>query len=424
MNRVISILWMIFVVMVVALGSGCDQARMEAVGHGHEPGGHGHGAENADEPPHGPHGGRLLSDGDMALEMTIDESGRPPRWQVYPYHAGEPMAADQVSATVTLGRLDGEMNIFQLRPEADALVSDEIVTEPHSFDVTVAASYRQRTYQWHYETYEGRVEISSAMAREMGVEVEPVGPVGFEQTLEVLGRISFAPDAMATVRAQFPGRVIKVTKTQGDSVKQGDVMAVIEATDSLREYSIRAPIDGVVIERQTNVGDVARDAPLFMLGDLNRLRVNFHIYPGDFNLIRPGQAVKIHSINEQSHAESVISAYLPTTESATQTIIAYAPLLNPEEYWLPGMMVTGQVVVDQAEIPLAVRTQALQAFRDFTVVFARVGDQYEVRMLELGRQNRQWAEVLGGIKPGQEYVTKNSFLIKADIEKSGASHDH
>ena len=58
------------------------------------------------------------------------------------------------------------------------------------------------------------------------------------------------------------------------------------------------------------------------------------------------------------------------------------------------------------------------------MVFAKVGETYEVRMLNLGRQTPEWTEVLGGIRPGQDYVTENSFLIKADIEKSGASHDH
>ncbi len=49
---------------------------------------------------------------------------------------------------------------------------------------------------------------------------------------------------------------------------------------------------------------------------------------------------------------------------------------------------------------------------------------YEVRMLDLGRADEEWVEVLGGLKVGTEYVTENSYLIKADIEKSGASHDH
>ncbi|MYI69911.1 MAG: secretion protein HlyD, partial [Boseongicola sp. SB0673_bin_14] len=76
------------------------------------------------------------------------------------------------------------------------------------------------------------------------------------------------------------------------------------------------------------------------------------------------------------------------------------------------------------EVPLAVRRSALQTFRDFTVVYAQIGDEYEVRMLELGRAAGDWVEVLGGLDPGTRYVTENSYVLKADIEKSGATHDH
>ena len=88
------------------------------------------------------------------------------------------------------------------------------------------------------------------------------------------------------------------------------------------------------------------------------------------------------------------------------------------------MSVKGDVLVKEKEVPLAVKNSALQRFRDFTVVFAKYGDTYEVRMLELGVSDDINVEVLSGLKPGTEYVTENSFLIKADIEKSGASHDH
>ncbi len=88
------------------------------------------------------------------------------------------------------------------------------------------------------------------------------------------------------------------------------------------------------------------------------------------------------------------------------------------------MFVRGEVVIDQIDVPLAVKQSGIQRFRDFKVVYARIGETYEVRMLELGRTDGRWVEVLGGLKPGTEYVTNNSYLIKADIEKSGASHDH
>ncbi len=101
-----------------------------------------------------------------------------------------------------------------------------------------------------------------------------------------------------------------------------------------------------------------------------------------------------------------------------------ASLPNRDGKWRPGMALQGRVTVSAFTVPLAVRTEALQRFRDFTVVFANFGDDYEVRMLELGRKTPEWTEVFSGIKPGTRYAAKGAFLIRADIEKSGASHDH
>jgi cobalt-zinc-cadmium efflux system membrane fusion protein len=47
-----------------------------------------------------------------------------------------------------------------------------------------------------------------------------------------------------------------------------------------------------------------------------------------------------------------------------------------------------------------------------------------VRPVKLGAKNSEWVEVLQGLSPNSEYVTQNSYVIKADILKSGASHSH
>ncbi len=119
-----------------------------------------------------------------------------------------------------------------------------------------------------------------------------------------------------------------------------------------------------------------------------------------------------------------IKRVFPGTDLLSQTSRIIVEIPNDTGAWSPGMMVSARVIPDDMPVNLAVRTSALQRFRDFDVVFARVGNTYEVRMLELGRRTRDWVEVLSGLKPGTRYVTENSFLIKADVEKSGASHDH
>src|SRR3546814_20612999 len=125
-----------------------------------------------------------------------------------------------------------------------------------------------------------------------------------------------------------------------------------------------------------------------------------------------------------SHCDSLPCCCFPGSDPATVALLARANLPNRDGFRRPGMRVRGVVTIQSRQVPLAVRTEALQAFRDFTVVFAQVGNTYEVRMLELGTRGPEWTEVLGGIKPGQAYVTKGSYVIKADIEKAGASHDH
>ncbi|KAF0190417.1 MAG: smmK, partial [Gammaproteobacteria bacterium] len=109
---------------------------------------------------------------------------------------------------------------------------------------------------------------------------------------------------------------------------------------------------------------------------------------------------------------------------SNQAVTARAVLDNSGGQWPPGTYVTAQVTVATHQVPLAVQRSGLQAFRDFTVVYAQIGDEYEVRMLEIGRQDGDRVEVLGGLEPGTRYVSNNSYVIKADIEKAGAAHDH
>ncbi len=372
----------------------------------------------------GPHNGRMLRDGKFALEITIFEDGVPPEYRIYAYRDDKPIPPREVALTVTLKRLDGEVNRFQFAPENDHLRGNGTVIEPHSFGVVVVASEGGRSHRWQYESYEGRVTIPDAAARAAGIEVENVGPAQIGETLELVGRVELDPSAKADVGAKFPGRVVSVSGNVGDRVGAGRVLARVESNESMQIYSVTAPISGVIVERRTNVGDVASSEPLFVIADQSRTTAVFPVFPRDMERVRAGQAVQLGLLEGNRTHASVIRDFQPTADQMTGALAARAILPNSDNFWRPGMSVRGQVTIDQRSVPLAVKTEALQAFRDFTVVFAKVGQTYEVRMLELGRKGPEWTEVIGGIKPGQAYVTKGSYVIKADIEKAGASHDH
>lgn len=384
-------------------------------------------AEQASAPAdfeRGPHNGRLLRDGSFSLEVTVFEDGVPPELHVYPYFNNAALDPGQVQLSMSVSRLGGEVNQFNFRPQEDFLRADAVLQEPHSFDVTAVASHGGRTHNWTYESYEGRTTIAESTAQAAGVKTEAAGKAVLEETLAVAGRVELQPQGRSEVRAWYPGRIMEMTKIIGDKVQRGEVVARVESSSSLQTYAIPAPMSGVVMERNANVGDVAVDQALYVLSDTTKVRAELFMFPGDAERVRVGQPVEIRSLAGTATARSQVEVLLPTADLETQALVAHVELPNGNTQWRPGIGVEGSIVVSRQAVPLAVRTRALQRFRDFTVVYAKVGETYEVRMLQLGRQTPEWTEVLGGIQPGTAYVTDNAFLIRADVEKSGATHDH
>lgn len=372
----------------------------------------------------GPHRGRLLRSGDFSVEITIFEEGTDPEFRAFPFWRDKPLDPQQIQLAMKLTRLGGRIDRFEFQPSADFLRGNGIVREPHSFDVEVSATYQEKPYTWTYASYEGRTTINADAADAAGVKTEPAGPAEIAEIVDLPGRVILQPQGRAEVRAWYPGRIVEIGKSVGQSVQRGELLARIEASDSLRIYAMSAPISGVIVERAGNVGDLATTAqPIFVITDATSLQATFFAFPRDAERLRPGQPVEIRSLGDQ-RARSSIKMLLPNADPATQTVSIYAELPNPDGAWRPGMAVEGIVTVASTKIPLAVKTRALQRFRDFTVVFAKVENTYEVRMLKLGRRTPEWTEVLGGLEPGEVYVSDNAFLIRADIEKSGASHDH
>jgi len=384
-------------------------------------GGHGHAdtAAHEEQEEKGPNGGKLLHTDDVTLELAIFERGVPPEYRVWITRDGE--AVEEASLTVTLTRLDGKQDVFTFSHDNGYWRGDGVVTEPHSFDVAATLELDGERYQWQWESHEGRVEISEEIANASGVTTAVAGAQTIARHLKVYGQVVSPPDQLASLHARFPGVITDVKVNIGDRVKAGDVLAVIESNESLKRYTLRAPIDGVVQQRNANIGKSTGDDALFVLMDDRAFWAELKVFPAQRQQVKAQQVV--HVFHGDHDHETQISSVTPAGNGLPY-VIARTTVENAWGDLAPGDMVTARVEVEKEEVPLAVDMRALQEFRDWKVVFIKIGDVYEIRPLELGRSDGRWVEVLEGLSPGDEYVVENSYLIKADIEKSGASHDH
>lgn len=382
---------------------------------------HGHGdhEEETHAEQKGPNGGKLLHDGDVELELAIFERGVPPEYRAWITHDGKPVNSAEL--TVTLSRLGGQQDVFTFSKHDEYWLGDGVVAEPHSFDVAVNLRLEGKNHQWQWESHEGRVEIAADMATKVGIGSEVAGPGSIERHLQVYGRLATPPDQKAHLRARFPGVVTAVRANVGDRVNKGDVLAVIESNESLQSYELRAPMAGVIQERLANAGETATDSPLFTLINHQTLWAEFKVFPGQRSQVQPGLSVHIEH-NNHTHESQI--THISSLSGGAPFVLARAALSNENNDMAPGDLVNGLIDVEKIEVPLVVDNRALQDIRDWKVVFIKVGDSYEIRPLGLGRSDGRFTEVLDGLNPGDHYVVENSYLIKADIEKSGASHDH
>lgn len=386
-------------------------------------------AEDADtpaeeaEPERGPNGGRLLVDGDFALELAIYEAGVPPEFHAWATSGGAPIAPRDVDLTVELGRLGGEIDRIEFTPQGEYLRGNQVVSEPHSFDVTVVARHAGREHRFAYESYEGRTTIAADVARAAGIGTAVAGPGTIADELLLYGAIAADATRVRTVHARFPGVIRGVSRNVGDTVRAGDALATIESNESLQTYAVTAPIGGTVTARHAAAGEQTDAEALFEIADFSSVWAELDVFARDRPRLATGLPVAV-TADTGASATGSIDYLAPVGNRASQSVMARVVLDNADARWTPGQFVEAHVTIGTTPVELAVPLSALQRFRDFEVVFARVGDTYEVRMLTLGRRDARFVEVLEGLAPGTEYVTDNSYLIKADIEKAGASHDH
>ena len=455
--------------------------------------------------PRGPNGARLLSDGPLQLEVTIYETGVEPRFRVYPFDADlKPVPPKDVVLTIELHRLGGRVDRVGFRPEADYLQGDAVIEEPHSFDVKVTALMGGQRHEWSYSQIEGKVLLGADQVASAGIVIDTAGPRRMVTTLELPAQVKANETQLAHVVPRLKGVVTEVLKQEGDPVRKGELMIVLNSreladakgayiaaarhvefmgvalareeelwrkkisaerellearrafqqaeleqklaaqtlivlgvsgesladlssapAESMARYEIRAPLNGRVIERNVTVGEaVSAEEDIFTVADLSSVWVDIMVYAKDLALVREGQEATVRSADLGIEITGRVSYVGPLVGEESRAAVARIVLANPRGEWRPGLFVTVRLVREAAIVPVVVSVDAIQTFRDWQVVFVRYGDYFEARPLELGRSDGQWVEVKQGLSRGERYAALNSFAVKAEIGKLGATHDH
>ncbi|MBJ9951976.1 MULTISPECIES: efflux RND transporter periplasmic adaptor subunit [unclassified Acinetobacter] len=203
------------------------------------------------------------------------------------------------------------------------------------------------------------------------------------------------------------------------------------SSGSQGRYVMTAPIAGIISKKDLVMGEnVQLASQLFVIDQLDQLWLEFIVPSSEFSSIAPNQQIEFKSLQTGNTFTAQIQSLNTEADAQTGRLQVRAKVLSNAAELRPNLMVNVQLQQPGSAQALRVLKSAIQKIEDKDVVFiASEHDkkvEFKAQAVVLGQvsSDGQWIEIQSGLKQGQQYAAQGSFLLKSELEKGEASHDH
>jgi membrane fusion protein, heavy metal efflux system len=194
---------------------------------------------------------------------------------------------------------------------------------------------------------------------------------------------------------------------------------------SLTRYEVVSPLAGTLIEKTVTAGELLKDdTEAFVVADLSTVWVTLQVPPTALSTVRKGQRVVISAGGMMPEAEGNISYVAPVLLEETRTAATRVELPNPDGRWRPGLFVTATIASGENAAAVLIPKSAVQTIEGQPSVFVKTEEGFSPRPVTLGRANETHVEVASGLSPGERFAATETFILKAELAKGEASHQH
>lgn len=266
------------------------------------------------------------------------------------------------------------------------------------------------------------VTLTKEQREHTTIKIEPVEIGNLDITLKAAGRVSPNMNKTAKVASTLDGRITKLNADINDPVKTGDVLALVQTPELVgKALELKAPIDGMVTERNQAVGELVDKAgAVYVISDPTDLWVIAEIKERDIAAVKVGQSASFTVLaypDETFHGKVVRIGN--KVEDQSRTVETRIEVNNADGRLKPGMFADVEIVTTVEKDVLVISDKALQSAEEGPFVFVETSDgKYELRVVKLGREQRGRVQVIEGVKPGDKVVTEGSFILKSEMLKA------
>lgn len=265
--------------------------------------------------------------------------------------------------------------------------------------------------------------------KNLRIQTEMVEERDFETTVFAVGRIEEKPENRAVVSSRISGRIVELNAFIGDEVKKGDVVAKVESRQPGSPppvIEVVAPMSGVIVESHARLGEPVEPAQAILdIADRSKMWAVAKIPESEAGQIGPGTKarMKIPALGDELTVIEM-EKFGVSADREAGTVDGIFIVENPEGRLKPGMRAEFGIITSKRDFVMAVPRKAVQGDPTKRVVFVKdfdLSNAFVKAPVVLGEQNDQYYEVVEGLFPGDEVVTRGSYALSFAGSGSGMS---
>lgn len=244
--------------------------------------------------------------------------------------------------------------------------------------------------------------------------------------------------SVAALKAAESARTAAANRLHLLGMTGTEIEALASTGTVVPRYTIRAVIDGVVVQREVTLGElVSPDREyLMVLADATKLWVLADVPETKLLQVQPGAKawISVRALGETGgkRFEGSVAFLSPFVDPTTRTAQVRIEVPVTELGLRPGMFAQAEIVEVDADEPdpapvVAVPEGAIQTVEGGPAVFVPVPDEpdtFQKRAVTIGRAVGGLVPVYSGLVEGESYVSAGTFILKAELGKGSAAHEH
>ena len=276
-------------------------------------------------------------------------------------------------------------------------------------------------------THPGEIVFKKALAEAVGLQTVTVNPAPFTDVIKTSGRVMAAQGEESVIVATVPGVISfgSLPFVDGTAVRKGQAVLSI--------VSVVSPLNGYLKNIQVKEGDyVSVGQPLATISQNNRLVLRADVserYYNDLPMIQTANFMTPY--DNALYKLSDLRGRLLSYGKASDMNSFYVPVtfeFDNKGAVIPGSFVEIFLLTEPMENVLSVPVSALIEEQGVYSVFIRLDEEgYKKQWVTLGANNGSEVQILSGLKPGDEVVTRGAYQIKLSSASNAIpahSHSH